>query len=91
MDKTSLKEVIISSEKSMDLNLKEIWESIKIEPELWTGSTGSFWIVAILEDEIIWYNHNVKGFNISKFNNQGEITEYWEETTSLSDLLWHLF
>lgn len=91
-----LNHLIIDSEKKMDSDQKSTWDEIKIEPVKWIEDTkgnalGGFWVVAILQFEVIWFNDITKGFNISTYSEPGEIYEYWSEDTALPDLLWHLF
>lgn len=90
-----LKTILQDSEKNLAPDQKEVWDDIKIEPEKWSEESkghdfDGFWVVALLGDEIIWYNDISKGFNISEFKTYGTIDQYWDENTSLPDLLWHI-
>ncbi len=40
---------------------------------------GGFWVVAIMDDRVLWYNDIEDGFNVSRFTVPGTIpsTEYW--------------
>ncbi|MGL1892751.1 MAG: hypothetical protein OCD02_14060 [Spirochaetaceae bacterium] len=92
MEIQDLKSIIHSSEQKLSAELIKTWDDIKISPALWVeASNGKFWAVAIMADEVIWYNHIEGGFNVSTFKTYGEISEYWNENTYLHDLLWHLF
>lgn len=92
MEIGDLQKMILDSEEKLSEELKEIWDSIKITPERWNEKThGEFWVVAVHNNEVIWYNHIEEGFNMSEFNIEGEIGEYWAEQTDLHDLLWHLY
>lgn len=92
MDVETLQNMIKNSEDQLSSELKEIWNSIKITPVKWSEkSHGEFWVVAVHNSEVIWYNHIEKGFNMSEFKKEGEIGEYWGEQTDLHDLLWHLY
>ena len=67
----------------------EFWKSIKVEPEKWSEKVngnegGGFWIVAIYDGKVIWYNDIEDGFNISKFEKFGEIKEYGCEQDEIS-------
>lgn len=94
--KEKLNTLISISVDKLDNDLLKVWEEIKTEPCLWTEPSGrspysEFWVVAELEDEVIWYNDKSGGFNLSKFVTHGEISEYWDETCNLEQLIWHLF
>lgn len=92
MELDELNQMISDSEKKLSDELKEIWETIKVAPVKWAEKThGSFWVVAIHNSEVIWYNDIEEGFNMSEFSIEREIGEYWAEQTDLHDLLWHLY
>ncbi len=91
ISKDELLKLITSSEAKLEKDITDVWENIKVEPEIWKLEDNEFWIVAIMDAEVIWYNHKSKGFNVSAFKNSGIIDEYWEEECDLNDLLWHLF
>jgi hypothetical protein len=52
----------------------------------WGDLIGGFWIVAIHEDRVLWFNEIEDGFNVSKFAREGEIPseEYWCNQDSLA-------
>lgn len=61
---------------------RKIWEIIKIHPEKWNqdpwGKEGNgFWIVALIGNNVIWYNDIEHGFNQSTYTKYGKINEYW--------------
>ncbi|MBT3060610.1 MAG: hypothetical protein B6D77_04300 [gamma proteobacterium symbiont of Ctena orbiculata] len=61
---------------------RKIWEIIKILPEKWSqdpwGNEGNgFWVVALIGNNVIWYNDIEDGFNQSTFSEYGKIREYW--------------
>ena len=75
-------EEINQSYERMSLYQRRLWEVIKIDPEKWDEKTygekgGGFWVVAIIGNNIIWYNDIEEGFNRSKFQKYGEIKGYW--------------
>lgn len=58
------------------------WELIQVFPEKWQqvphGQEGNgFWVVAIFGKQIIWYNDIEEGFNISDYDQYGQIKDYW--------------
>jgi len=90
-----IKDLLLRVEVELPQEIKEIWDDIKIEPEMWSQVSqiekNGFWVVGQIEKEVIWYNHLISGFNISKFRKEGQIEEYWDEGYDLPQLLWHLF
>jgi len=45
----------------------------------WGDLGGGFWVVAVMDDRVLWYNDIEEGFNVSRFATAGTIpsTEYW--------------
>lgn len=41
------------------------------------GDGGGFWVIAIIEKFILWYNDIEEGFNTSSFTQEGTIGQYW--------------
>lgn len=88
----SLAELNIEIQKTkndLEGEIAEFWQSIKIEPVKWNEKEygtegGGFWIVAIFSGKVIWYNDIEEGFNISKFEKLGEISEYGCEQDEFS-------
>lgn len=39
----------------------------------WGDEGGGFWVVAVHLDQVLWYNDIEDGFNVSRFETQGEI------------------
>lgn len=90
-----LNSLILESESLMNEETKSIWDEIKVEPNRWKEESNewgydSFWVVAILGNEVIWFNDKTDGFNLSNFTENGYIDEYWEETTNLQNIMWHI-
>lgn len=72
----------------MDQEQSVFWKQISVSPVKWQeaemGNEGNgFWVVAIHNDKIIWYNDIEEGFNISFFNRKGTIGEYAAEQDEL--------
>ena len=66
----------------MSFEQQNLWESIEITPEKWSqdpwGNEGNgFWVVAIIGNNIIWYNDIEEGFNQSTYTTYGEFDDYW--------------
>ncbi len=90
-----LKDLILKSQSLMSDDMSSSWDEFKIEPQRWEETSNesgydSFWVVAMLGNEVIWFNDETEGFNISNFTELGHIDEYWTETTDLQNLLWHI-
>lgn len=45
----------------------------------WGDPGGGFWVVAVHLDRVLWYNDIEDGFNVSRFDVEGEIPadEHW--------------
>lgn len=45
----------------------------------WGDLGGGFWVVARMDDRVLWYNDIEDGFNVSRFVTPGRIpeNEYW--------------
>jgi hypothetical protein len=45
----------------------------------WGDEGGGFWVVAVMDDRVLWFNDIEDGFNVSRFAVVGRIpsTEYW--------------
>ena len=52
---------------------------VKWQLSPWGDLGGGFWVVAVMEDRVLWYNDIEDGFNVSRFVTLGTIpsTEYW--------------
>jgi len=80
---------IQKTEKDLEGEIAEFWQSIKIQPAKWNEKEygtegGGFWIIAIFCGNVIWYNDIEEGFNISEFEKLGEISEYGCEQDEFS-------
>ena len=70
---------IYLGEQNMDDNTLLFWSQVKISPEIWRSTDfieDDFWVVALHENYLIWYNDIEEGFDISRFKIKGEILEY---------------
>jgi hypothetical protein len=77
-----LSDEILKFEKAQTGVLRNFWFTIKINPEKWEEETygkdgGGFWAVALIGKLVLWYNDIEEGFNISKYDDYGIISEYW--------------
>ena len=85
---SELQELIDSGVSKMTSEQINMWNEISVVPEKWQEVSygqegGGFWVVAICEDEVIWYNDIEEGFNISKFAVIGKIDDYGAEQDEL--------
>ena len=83
---------IQKTEKDLDGELKNFWDLIKIDPIKWEEKEygemgGGFWVVAICENKVMWYNDIEEGFNISDYKTFGKIKYY---SCNQDDLIWSL-
>ena len=54
----------------------------------WGDAGGGFWVVAIINRAVLWYNDIEDGFNTSTYINVGTIEHYWcNQDTLHSSLL----
>ena len=77
--KKDLELEIYFSEQNMEDETLLFWNEIKISPEIWKCNDvieDNFWVVALCENYLIWYNDIEEGFDISRFKIKGEILEY---------------
>ncbi len=73
---------------------RDLFSRVAIEPVKWQLSPwgdlgGGFWVVAVMEDRVLWYNDIEDGFNVSRFVTLGTIpsTEYWCNQSKLGSAL----
>lgn len=64
-----------------DVDIHATWASIRIEPARWQCSPfgdagGGFWVVAMSDGTVTWYNDIEGGFNVSRWSIAGVIDEY---------------
>ena len=72
------------------VNQQEFFRRAGIAPTKWRltpwgDEGGGFWAVAVHRDRVLWYNDIENGFNVSRFDVQGQIPrdEYWCNQDSL--------
>ncbi|NII82745.1 MULTISPECIES: hypothetical protein [unclassified Pedobacter] len=83
---TKLKECILRVELKLDGELLNFWNLIKIASQKWQekeyrNEGGGFWVVAVFENTVIFYNDIEDGFNISPYTVYEQISEYACEQT----------
>ena len=87
---------IQKTETDLNGELWNFWQLIKVYPTKWKENKfgnegGGFWVVAICGTKVIWYNDIEDGFNISNYNNIGEIDGYYCNQDELSWAVTRLF
>ncbi|OBY58835.1 hypothetical protein [Pseudomonas sp. AU12215] len=80
--------LINEAESTMRPSLYRLWEAIQIAPEKWQQvpygqRSGGFWVVAVIGQQVLWYNDIERGFNISVYRQFGVIEEYFCNQDSL--------
>ncbi len=76
----------------MDDPLQKFWERIRVRPVKWAlpeigDLGGGFWVVAVIGQKCIWFNDIEDGFNVSRFEDFGTISEYWCKQSELEGVL----
>ena len=81
ISKEKLEAFIAEGLHNADDDVLKAWASMRIEPTKWQCSPwgddgGGFWVVAIRDGMVTWYNDIEEGFNESRFVKEGIISEY---------------
>ncbi|MBX3321036.1 MAG: hypothetical protein KF890_14225 [Nitrospira sp.] len=81
ISKEELEALIDEGLRDADDDVLSAWASMRIEPTKWQCSPwgdegGGFWVVAIRNGMVTWYNDIEEGFNESPFVKEGTISEY---------------
>ena len=76
-----LNEEILKTRSELSEEILNFWNAIRIKPQKWKEPEfgiqgGGFWVIAICGKKVVWYNDIEDGFNISSYNDYGEILEY---------------
>lgn len=72
----------------MSFKQRNLWEAIKRTPEEWiVNGYGSCWVVALLGETVIYYNHFEHGFNRSSWSEFGIIDHYQSMQFGLNDII----
>jgi hypothetical protein len=87
---------IESGEAEMDAPVRAFWERIRIKPVKWSlppwgDLGGGFWVVAIIGQQVVWFNDIEDGFNCSRYDSFGTISEYWCNQSELQHTSYWLF
>ena len=95
ISETELQKELQSASSRMSLEQASLWKKVKVVPEKWAqepyGNEGNgFWIVGILNHNVIWYNDIEEGFNLSPFTTEGRMDEYWCNQDQLEWVLQHI-
>jgi hypothetical protein len=66
----------------MTLEQRRIWEVIRVPPEKWAlapygNNGGGFWVVGVMGRRVVWYNDIEEGFNRSRYERYGTISDYY--------------
>jgi hypothetical protein len=76
----------------MEPPARSLWSLIRIRPAKWRLSPwgdegGGFWAVGILGQRVVWYNDIEEGFNISRYEHHGVISDYRCSQDELQDTM----
>lgn len=84
ISRESLDELIAKELAEAAADDRELFACTAIAPAKWQLSPwgdlgGGFWVVAVMDDRVLWYNDIEDGFNVSRFIARGTIlsAEYW--------------
>jgi hypothetical protein len=82
LSEAELAEFIADGVAAMDSRARLLWELIRVRPAKWRlhpwgDEGGGFWVVAILGQQVVWFNDIEDGFNVSRYDAPGVIAEYW--------------
>jgi len=74
---------------------RKFWEQVKVNPQQWQLSPwgdqgGGFWVVAIYSNKVLWFNDIEEGWNVSTYQEQGVIQEYWCDQAAFEHTLMDL-
>ena len=94
ISRASLDELIDKGLAAATPDERTLFARTKVTPTKWQLSPwgdlgGGFWVVAVMEDRVLWYDDIEDGFNVSRFTSAGTIpsSEYW---CNQSELQWAL-
>jgi hypothetical protein len=94
IDRASLDELIEEGVAAATSEQRALFARTRVTPTKWQLSPwgdlgGGFWVAAVMEDRVLWYNDIEDGFNVSRFTSPGEIpsSEYWCNQSELQSAL----
>ena len=84
IDLVDLQAQIAAGLQAASDDLKSFHRRVAREPTKWDlhpwgDRGGGFWVVAVLENQVLWFNDIEEGFNVSTFQREGQIPDdqYW--------------
>jgi len=79
LDELIAKELAEATAEDRELFARTAITPTKWQLSPWGDLGGGFWVVAVMDDSVLWYNDIEDGFNVSRFIALGTIpsTEYW--------------
>lgn len=87
-----LRGVLLLAEAGLNEAQTALWESVRIEPEIWTGPTGQddgfgVWVIARSGHEVIWLDAPSGKFRSGYFQQAGAISSPSCDLGELSEVL----
>ncbi len=83
ISRESLSELIVEQLADATPQQRALFDRTAMTPAKWQLSPwgdpgGGFWVIAVMENRVLWYNDIEGGFNVSRFTTTGTIpsTEY---------------
>ena len=90
-----LAKVIANAVAAMEPSARLLWSLIRVRPVRWSLSKwgelgGGFWVVGLLGEHVVWFNDIEWGFNVSRYEDYGVISEYWCNQDELQHTIYFL-
>ena len=81
MELLNLYDSINRGDAAMDHATRRLWNAIRVEPQRWRlhpwgDRGGGFWVVGVIGRHAVYFNDIEHGFNISRYESAGTLTEY---------------
>lgn len=78
ISRESLDELVVEGLAKATADERAVFSRAAVTPTKWQLSPwgdlgGGFWVVALMEDRVLWYNDIEDGFNVSQFVASGTI------------------
>ena len=87
-----LSDLVTTSLAVMQARDRRLWDLVRVPPVKWCQHPwgdlgGGFWVVGLIGRQVLWYNDIEDGFNVSRYDEVGTITEYWSNQDELHHVI----
>lgn len=84
--------LVLTAEGGLDEAQQALWETIRIEPEVWSPAEGAehgfgFWVIARHEGDLIWYDSLLEEFRAGTTFGEKTLPEAVASASTLAELL----